>query len=299
MNSYQETMYLLKKYHLTASKKLGQNFLIDDEVIAGIVDAAQITKEDLVIEIGPGLGTLTQCLLEKAKKVIAIELDTRMITILQDRFKLYSNFTVIEQDILKVNLQKLIEQENCLSVKIVANLPYYITTPIVMKLLEDKLPVASITIMVQKEVAQRLTAKTGERLSGSITYAIDYYSKARNILTVPSKSFIPEPKVDSQVIQLQIRDNPCVKVKDEKLFFEMIQLAFMQRRKTFLNAVSQKIEKTTMQKILQNLHIDENIRGENLTIEQFAEITNQIFEKMLQANKKIDIIQEERWEKKA
>ena len=279
MNSYQETMYLLKKYHLTANKKLGQNFLIDDEAIAGIVTAAQITKEDLVIEIGPGLGTLTQYLLEKAKKVLAIELDTRMISVLQDRFQLYSNFTLIEQDVLQVNLQKVIEQEHCSSVKIVANLPYYITTPIVMKLLEEKLPVTSITIMVQKEVAQRLTAKTGTRLAGSITYAVDYYSEAKTVLTVPSKSFIPEPKVDSQVIQLEIRKSPCVKVKDEKLFFEIMQLAFMQRRKTFLNAVSQKMEKQAMQKILQNLHIPENIRGENLTIEQFAEIANQTFEK--------------------
>ena len=275
-NAYQETMYILNKYHITANKSLGQNFLIADDVIEGIVNSANINKNDVVIEIGPGLGTLTQKLLEKAKKVIAIELDKRMIEILQDRFSLYDNFELINKDVLKVDIHKLIENE--MHVKIVANLPYYITTPIIMKLLEDKLKVETITVMIQKEVAERLVAMPGDRLSGSITHAIHYYSEATCVLTVPSNSFIPEPAVESQVIQLKLRNNPPVQVKDEKLFFELIKVAFMQRRKTFINATSKFIDKKKMEEILKDLQIDLQIRGEKLTIEQFAKIANKILQ---------------------
>lgn len=281
-NAYTETMFLLKKYNITANKSLGQNFLIDDDVINKTVASAEITKEDLVIEIGPGLGTLTSRLLEKAKKVIAIELDKKMIKILQERFSLYSNFELINEDVLRVNLKELIKKEKeenkIKDVKIVANLPYYITTPIIMKLLEDKLDIKSITVMVQKEVAQRLAAKPGEKLAGAITYSVQYYCETELIVEVSNQSFIPAPEVDSEVINLKIRNTPTVKIEDEKIFFKLIKASFMQRRKTFLNGVSNSglIGKEELKEILNEMNISENVRGENLTLEQFAQISNKI-----------------------
>lgn len=281
-NAYQETMFILKKYHITASKSLGQNFLINDEVIEKTIDASCISNQDLIIEIGPGLGTLTNKLLQKAKKVIAIELDNRMIEILKDRFSLYSNLEIINEDILKVNLQEIIKKEKNESqikeVKIVANLPYYITTPIIMKLLEDKLDITSITVMVQKEVAKRLTANLGEKLAGAITYSVQYYCEAEEIIEVQKESFIPAPEVESEVIKLTLRKEPPVKINNEKLFFNLIKVSFMQRRKTFLNGVSNSklVEKQKLKDILKELEIPENIRGENLTLEQFAKIANRI-----------------------
>lgn len=281
-NAYQETMFLLKKYHISANKSLGQNFLVNDAVIEETIEAADIGKEDFVIEIGPGLGTLTQKLLEKAKKVIAIELDPRMIDIIKERFCLYQNFEVIPEDVLKVNLRERIEKEKrengIKQVKIVANLPYYITTPIIMKLLEDKLDIQTITVMVQKEVAQRLTAKTGEKLAGAITYSVQYYCEAKEVVEVPKESFIPAPEVESAVIQLVLREKPPVEVKKESEFFKLIKVSFMQRRKTFLNGVSNSglVEKQKLKQILEELGIEENIRGENLSLEQFAEIANRL-----------------------
>ena len=281
-NSYQETMFLLKKYGITANKSLGQNFLINDEVIETTIEEAYIEKEDLVIEIGPGLGTLTSLLLEKAKKVIAIELDNRMINILNERFNLYSNFEIIHQDVLKVDLKNIIEtekRENGIEkVKIVANLPYYITTPIIMKLLEDKLDVESITVMVQKEVAERLIATPGEKLAGAITYSVNYYCEVEKVVEVPKESFIPAPEVESEVIKLILRKKAPVEVKDENKFFKLIKVSFMQRRKTFLNGVSNSglIEKQKLKNILEELEISENMRGENLSLEQFAQISNKM-----------------------
>lgn len=281
-NAYQETMFILKKYNITANKSLGQNFLINDEVIENTVNEANITDKDLVIEIGPGLGTLTSLLLEKAKKVIAIELDNRMINILNERFNLYSNFEIIHQDVLKVDLKHIIEtekRENGIEkVKIVANLPYYITTPIIMKLLEDKLDVESITVMVQKEVAERLIATPGEKLAGAITYSVNYYCTVEKVVEVPKESFIPAPEVESEVIKLILRKKAPVEVKDENKFFKLIKVSFMQRRKTFLNGVSNSglIEKQKLKNILEELEISENIRGENLSLEQFAQISNKI-----------------------
>ncbi len=275
-NIYQETMFLLKKYNITANKNLGQNFLINDEVVEQTIKAANITKEDCVIEIGPGLGTLTQLLLENAKKVIAIELDGKMVKILKDRFYLYNNFEIIEEDILKLNLQELIKKEK--NVKVVANLPYYITTPIIMKLLEDKLHIKTITVMVQKEVADRLAEQPGEKLAGAITYSVNYYAKVKRIIEVPKESFIPAPEVASTVIQLELREKPKVEVKNEAVFFELIKKSFMQRRKTFLNGVSNGglVEKEKLKEILQKLEIEENVRGETLTLEQFAQIANEL-----------------------
>lgn len=234
-NIYEETKFLMKKYNITANKNLGQNFLIDDETVEKIVEVSEITLEDLVIEIGPGLGTLTQKLLEKAGKVIAVEIDNKMIRILKERFLLYKNLEILNEDILKVNLRELIEKNNFKTVKVVANLPYYITTPIIMRLLEQKLPIDTITVMVQKEVAERLTALPGTKNSGAITYSVYYYSEPEVVLDVESSKFIPAPEVDSQVIKLNLRKKPVVDPIDEKLFFKLIKISFMQRRKTLIN----------------------------------------------------------------
>ena len=279
-NIFEETKYILKKYGITANKSLGQNFLINDHVVEKIVEGAEISKEDLVIEIGPGLGTLTNELLEKAGKVIAIELDKRMIEILTDRFDLYNNFELINEDVLKVNLDKIIREnikDSIKKAKIVANLPYYITTPIIMKLLEEKLPIESITVMIQKEVADRLIDIPGGKSSGAITYAVYYYAEAQEILEVEPNSFIPEPAVDSKVIKLDIRKKKPVDIENEKLMFDIIKYAFMQRRKTLVNALEKSAlfkSKSDIIKILKELGISDKIRGEALSLEDFANIAN-------------------------
>lgn len=282
---YDETKQIMKKYGIYANKKLGQNFLIDENVVSTIVDKSCISKEDFIIEIGPGLGTLTSHLIEKAGKVTAIELDERMVKILKDRFFIKDNFQIINEDVLKVDLKKLILQnknEQIKNVKIVANLPYYITTPIIMKLLEEKLDIASITVMIQKEVADRLTAIPGEKNTGAITYSVYYYSIPSKILTVPNSSFIPEPEVSSEVIKLELRKEYPVKINNEKTFFKIIKFAFMQRRKTLVNALASTElfeNKAQIEKLLQELNIDIRVRGETLTIQQYADISNKIFNK--------------------
>ena len=282
----EETKFIMKKYNIRANKSLGQNFLISEQVVNEIVESSKIDKEDLVIEIGPGLGTLTKYLLEKAGKVIGIELDKKMVEILQDRFKLYNNFELYQQDVLKIDLKHLIKKEkentNIKKVKIVANLPYYITTPIIMKLLEEKLDLESITVMIQKEVADRLIAIPGEKETGAITYAVYYYAIAEAILEVPKESFIPEPEVTSKVIKLNIRKEPPIEVQDKKLMFKIIKSAFMQRRKTLINALNNaKIfqNKEEGNQILESLKLDESVRAEKLTLENFADITNRILKK--------------------
>lgn len=283
MNLQEETRFIMNRYSITANKSLGQNFLIDENVILEAIEASEINSNDLVIEIGPGLGTLTKYLLEKAGKVICIELDERMIDILNDRFKLYNNFNIINEDVLKVDLNKLIKEEkneDVKKVKIVANLPYYITTPIIMKLLEENLEIESITVMVQKEVAKRLAAIPGKKETGAITYAVYYYSEVEEIKIVPNTSFIPAPEVESEVIKFKIREKPKVEVKNEKNFFNIIKLAFMQRRKTLLNALTNAgiVKKDELLKILEDLKIDVRIRGEALTIQDFANISDKIVE---------------------
>lgn len=281
-NLYNKTKFILKKYNISANKSLGQNFLINDSVVNKIVESAEITKNDLVIEIGPGLGNLTEFLLEKAGKVIAIELDQRMLEILNDRFSLYDNFEIINEDVLKVNLNELISKNKNSEIKnakIVANLPYYITTPIIMKLLEEKLDIETITVMVQKEVADRLIAIPGEKLSGAITYSVYYYATSENVTIVENNSFIPEPEVDSEVIKLSIRKNPPVELLDEDQFFKTVKASFMQRRKTLINAlVNGGILKSKQdaKKLFDDLNMNYNTRGESLSIEKFAEISNYI-----------------------
>ena len=289
-SSLEDTKFILKKYNIQANKGLGQNFLIDDNVINDIIKSSEIEERDLIIEIGPGLGTLTSKLLEKAGLIIAIELDSRMIKILEDRFKLYNNFKLINDDILKVNLRKIINENisDFKNVKIVANLPYYITTPIIMKLLEDKLDIDSIIVMVQKEVADRLTAKPGSRPSGAITYTVDYYSKAEEIVFVSKNSFIPVPEVDSEVIKLKIRKEKKVQVLNEDMFFKIIKASFMQRRKTLINGLINSgiiKDREKIQEIFEKIGIDINIRGEKLTIEQFANVSNLIFETLQKEHK--------------
>lgn len=287
-NILEETRFIMKKYNIRANKSLGQNFLISQSVVETIVESSEIEREDLVIEIGPGLGTLTKYLLEKAGKVICIELDKKMVRILEDRFKLYNNFELLYQDVLKVDLKNLIKNEkeknNFKNVKIVANLPYYITTPIIMKLLEEKLDLESITVMIQKEVADRLIATPGDKETGAITYSVYYYATSQAILEVPNDSFIPEPEVTSKVIKLNIRKNPPVKVKSKEVMFRIIKSAFMQRRKTLLNAlVNTKVflNKEEGIRILKEIGLAEDIRAEKLTIEDFAKITNIILEKTI------------------
>ena len=277
MNIYEETKFLMKKYGISPNKSLGQNFLIDENVIKNALDGANIGKKDLVIEIGPGLGTFTNELAKKAAKVVCIELDKKMVQILEDRFKLFDNIEIINEDILKVDINGIIEKNKNLDVKIVGNLPYYITTPIIMKLLESKLNIESITVMIQKEVADRLCAKTGTREAGAITYTVEYYADAKKLLTVPNTSFIPMPNVESEVITLNIKKEKNKKVKDEEKLFKIIKYAFMQRRKTFLNAI-QNTEicknKEEIKNVLSELNINEKIRGEALSLNEFIEISN-------------------------
>lgn len=288
MNSiFEETNFIMKKYNIKANKSLGQNFLINEDVIDGIVDSADIDGEDLIIEIGPGLGTLTKRLLEKAGKVICVELDEKMIKNLRDRFAFYNNLEILNQDILKTNLKQIIKDEKNTGkikrAKVVANLPYYITTPIIMKLLEEELDLESITVMIQKEVADRLIAIPGEKNTGAITYTVYYYAKSEKIMEVPNSSFIPEPEVTSEVIRLNIRKEPPVNVNDINLMFKVIKNAFMQRRKTLLNSLfNTKIFKSKNQgmEVLKNIGLKENVRAEELSLEKFAELT----EVLLQLN---------------
>lgn len=282
MNLYGETKMLMKKYNIKANKNLGQNFLIDNQVILDIVDSAEISKNDIVIEIGPGLGSMTQILLERAKKVICVELDKKMIKILSERFIAFNNIELINGDILKIDLESIIREEKSndneiKNVKIVANLPYYITTPIIMKLLESKLDIQSITVMIQKEVAERLIEIPGEKNTGAITYTVYYYCEGKKIREVENTSFIPVPDVTSEVINLIVRDKHPVDVKNEKVFFKIIKCAYMQRRKTLLNAlVNAKVfnNKEEGIYILKQMNLSENVRAEELSIEDFANLSN-------------------------
>lgn len=289
MNVYDETQFILHKYKIQANKSLGQNFLVNDNVIDEIIRGSNIDKQDLIIEIGPGLGVLTNRLLQESNNVVAVELDKRMVNILKDRFaqnindQAESKLEIINEDILKINLNQLIAEkrknQEIKQVKIVANLPYYISTPIIMKLLENRLDIDEIIVMVQQEVAERLTAKTGTRLAGAITYAVEYYSEATSLIKVPKESFVPSPKVESEVIKLKVRKDEKIHVENEKLLFNIISKSFMQRRKTLSNALLNNNimkNKDDVKKMWTELGMDENVRGESLTLEQFGKITDYI-----------------------
>ena len=279
----EETKTIMKKYGIKANKDLGQNFLINEEVVENIINSSEISKEDLIIEIGPGLGTLTKELIKRAGKVVCIELDKKMIKILKDRFITSSNLEILNEDVLQVDLNELIKKhkgnDNIKKAKIVANLPYYITTQIIMKLLEDKLDIESITVMIQKEVADRLIDVPGGKYTGAITYTIFYYCESEKIMEVPNNSFIPEPDVTSEVIKMKLRNKPAVEIENPKVMFMIIKSAFMQRRKTLLNALTNTQVFASKQeglKILKKLNLDENVRAENLSIQDYANIAKEI-----------------------
>ena len=275
----QNTIEILNKYKFVFQKKFGQNFLIDTHVLDKIIQAAEITKEDFVVEIGPGIGTMTQYLASAAKGVAAIEIDKALIPILQDTLSDYSNVTIINQDVLKVDLRKLAEEMNDgRPVKVVANLPYYITTPIIMGLFEHHVPVESITVMVQKEVADRMQVGPGTKDYGALSLAVQYYAKPYIVANVPPNCFMPRPNVGSAVIRLTTHSEPPVKVQDEALMFAIIRASFNQRRKTLQNGLSHVpelgITKEMTTAILEQMNLSPSIRGEAMTLEQFAEFTN-------------------------
>lgn len=278
MNAFEETKLIMKKYNIHPNKNLGQNFLFDENALEKISE--DVNNEDIVIEIGPGLGTLTRLLLEKAKKVIVIELDTKMIEILQDRFKLYDNIEIINKDVLKIDFNELVSEEmkkyNNVNVKVVANLPYYITTEIITKLLKTN--INNITILIQKEVADRICAIPGQKEAGAITYLVYYYADAQIIGNVSKECFIPNPKVESSIVKINKLEKPRVEVKDEELFFRIIKENFTKRRKTITNSLGNIIPKEKLTKILQKFNIPENVRGEELNINKYAEISNSLFE---------------------
>ena len=284
-NILEETKNIMRRYNIKPNKSLGQNFLINSEVVENIVQSSDITKDDMVIEIGPGLGVLTKYLLEKAKKVVCIELDTKMVKILQDRFSEYDNIEIINTDVLKINLNEIIEKNKgeIRKVKVVANLPYYITTPIIIKLIEDRLDIESITVMIQKEVADRLIEIPGGKNTGAITYTVYYYCTSKKIMEVPNTSFIPEPEVTSEIIKMDLRYKPVVDVENPQIMFRIIKSAFMQRRKTLLNALTNAnvfINKEQGINTLKELNLKENVRAEELTIQDFSNITKIVFGKL-------------------
>lgn len=271
-----KTQELVKKYNFKFSKSLGQNFLIDDSVLTDIVQGADVNDEDLVIEIGPGVGTLTVQLLNKAKKVVSIELDNDLIPILQEELGSHPNFSLVHKDALKVDFNEIIGDEK--SVKLVANLPYYVTTPIIVNLLKEKYNFKSLTIMIQKEVAERINAEPNCKEYGSLSLLVQYYCNTKIIRKVSPSSFIPRPKVDSIVIRLDRLDSPRVEVKDEKLMFDIIRNSFNMRRKTLWNGVKNiGIDKEKLQKAFDDAGIDPKRRGETLSLEEFAKLSDEIY----------------------
>ena len=274
-----ETIAVLQKYHFNFQKKFGQNFLIDPHVLDRIVEAAEITKEDCVLEIGPGIGTMTQYLAESAREVVAVEIDKNLIPILQDTLSAYQNVTVINDDIMKVDIVALAQEKNAgKPIKVVANLPYYITTPIIMGLFESHVPLKSVTIMVQKEVADRMRQEPGSKEYGALSLAVQYYAKPEIMANVPPNCFIPRPNVASAVIRLTRYEKPPVEVKDDRYMFALIRASFNQRRKTLANALSNDpglhLTREQVMQALETLGMNPLIRGEMLSLEQFASLSN-------------------------
>ena len=272
------TIEVLKKYNFSFQKKFGQNFLIDTHVLEKIIEESEITADDCVLEIGPGIGTMTQYLAENAKKVIAVEIDKALIPILADTLSAYDNVIVINDDILKVDIQKLCDEYNGgRSIKVVANLPYYITTPIIMGLFESHVPLKSITIMVQKEVADRMQEGPGSKEYGALSLAVQYYARPEIVANVPPNCFMPRPNVGSAVIKLTRYEMPPVDVDDEQYMFSLIRASFNQRRKTLANGLTNGglgITREMVTEALKKMNLSETIRGEALTLEQFAELSN-------------------------
>ncbi|NLL79763.1 MAG: 16S rRNA (adenine(1518)-N(6)/adenine(1519)-N(6))-dimethyltransferase RsmA [Clostridiales bacterium] len=283
----QNTIEILQKYQFRFQKKFGQNFLIDTHVLDKIIDSAGITKEDCVLEIGPGIGTMTQYLAENAREVVAVEIDKALIPILEETLSAYDNVTVINDDILKVDVNRIVEEKNAgKPIKVVANLPYYITTPIIMGLFENHVPIESITIMVQKEVADRMQVGPGTKDYGALSLAVQYYAKPEIVANVPPNCFMPRPNVGSAVIRLTRHDKPPVLVRDEAFLFRLIRASFNQRRKTLINGLSNAgiagVTKESVGTALEEMGLSQTIRGEALTLEQFAMLSDRLFKNKAQ-----------------
>ncbi len=275
------TKAILEKYGFSFKKSLGQNFLIEPNVLSRIVDHADVTDKTGVIEIGPGIGALTEQLARRAKRVVAFEIDQRLLPILKETLSPYKNVSIIHQDVLEADLKKTIEDsfQDCEEIMVVANLPYYVTTPIIMKLLEDKLPLKGIVVMLQKEVADRISAVPSTKEYGSLSIAVQYYTEAKTVMTVPKTVFVPQPNVDSAIIRLLVRNEPNVKVEDELFFFQIVRASFAQRRKTLLNNLvhylaNGKEQKSIIEETLSTIEIDGKRRGESLSIEEFAKLSD-------------------------
>ena len=284
LGSPQNTIAVLQKYNFVFQKKFGQNFLIDTHVLDKIIRSAEITKDDFVLEIGPGIGTMTQYLACAAGKVVALEIDRALIPILADTLDGYDNVTVINEDVLKVDIAKLAEEQNGgRPIKVVANLPYYITTPIIMGLFEKNVPIKSITVMVQKEVADRMQVGPGTKDYGALSLAVQYYAKPYIVANVPPNCFMPRPKVGSAVIRLERYEEPPVQVKDEKLMFRIIRASFNQRRKTLANGLKNSPEldftKEEIEEAIETLGKGASVRGEALTLEEFARLSDVLCER--------------------
>ena len=278
------TIEVIQKYDFDFQKKFGQNFLIDERVLEKIISAAEVNKEDFVLEIGPGIGTMTQYLAENAREVMAVEIDKNLIPILSDTLSAYDNVSILNADILKVDIAKIVEEKNGgKPVKVVANLPYYITTPIIMGLFESHVPIDSITVMVQKEVADRMQSGPGTKDYGALSLAVQYYAEPYVVANVPPNCFMPRPKVGSAVIRLERYEKPPVEVKNEKLMFRIIRASFNQRRKTLVNGLknSQEIpfSKEQIEQALGMCGLSLSVRGEALTLAQFAQLANMFSEK--------------------
>ena len=271
------TRHILNAFHLRASKRLGQNFLVDRGVVQGIVDAAELSPADTVLEIGPGIGTLTQGLAETGARVVAVELDKKLPAVLAETLKGYDNVTIVPGDILKLNIMETLGLRAGEGFKVVANLPYYITTPIIMTLLEQRLPIERLVTMVQKEVAVRMTARPGSKDYGALSIAVQYFTVPRMVMDVPPRSFLPAPEVTSAVIACHVQDAPTVQPTDEKLFFRLVRAAFMQRRKTLLNALTGAgLSKEMSRAGLLAAGIAENMRGEQLSLADFARLSDAV-----------------------
>ena len=275
----QNTIAILQKYNFNFQKKFGQNFLIDTHVLDKIVAAAEITKEDMVLEIGPGIGTLTQYLCEAAREVVAVEIDRNLIPVLEDTLSEYSNVTVLNQDVLKVDLDALVNEKNGgKPIKVVANLPYYITTPIIMKLLEEDIPVSSITVMIQKEVAERMQAAPGGKDYGALSLAVQFYADTYIAANVPPNCFMPRPNVGSAVIRLTRHEKCPVEVKDSRFMFALVKASFAQRRKTLVNGLVNSgelsLSKNRVLDALSEMGLKEDVRGEKLSLAEFARLSD-------------------------
>lgn len=277
------TKAILEKYGFSFKKSLGQNFLIDPNILTRIVDHANISEDTGTIEIGPGIGALTEHLARRSKKVVAFEIDQRLLPILNETLSPYSNVEIIHSDVLKADVKTVIEEKftDVNDIMVVANLPYYVTTPIIMKLLEEKLPIRGIVVMLQKEVADRISAKPGKKDYGSLSIAVQYYTTAEIVMTVPKTVFVPQPNVDSAIIRLTVRDQPAAKMKDEDFFFQVIKASFAQRRKTILNNLTNQLplgkeKKEAIVTALNSAHIEPGRRGETLTIEEFARLSDEL-----------------------